>query len=549
VLIGANSLVLVPALLVAGTGACSLLPPERRGTGRVIAGLAIGFALAVLLQAVPTVAGGGTVTADFGDAVPGVGLVLRADAPGLLLAGAALGAALLSLAESRRRPFEEAALLLCAAGAVLAALAGNAILLYGGAEIGSVGTLLLVAVSRGRIGRGTLLAFVLEHAALLALLLSAAFLDSLVGTTDFTALPPGSLSLPLALPWAAAGAGRLLALALPPGARDVRASRAWAATAAVPVGGAILVRLLEASGGSLPLAVGISLAALGTLVALAGAASAWRWVADARLAGRALLVAATGPVIALAGIPGGAAGFAALLVALELAVLAAPAWGVGLRAGRAGRGAAALALCVAGGLPIGWGTSAAILGLGAVAALGRPWMAVLDGLSLAALIAAMASLRVARRVLLAEHPADRRLRLDCVIALGASAAAALLPGVVGGHLVTALSGVTPDSPGAGSLRVAGAAWPAGSLALAAGLLAAIGFSAAHLLGWRSAPPLPLRELEPPAPWTALLRPRRRLGPAVHGLPRLVAGADRWLVVQPQFGFGLAAAVVALFVFR
>ena len=548
-LIGADSLAAVPALLIGGAGACSLLPPERRGAGRAVTAVAALLALGVLATALPTIAAGGAVTADFGDAVPGVGLVLRADAPGLVLAGMSLLGLLLALAEPGRRPFEEAALLLCAGGAVLACLAANAVLLFGGAEIGSVGTLVLVATSRGRIGRGTLLAFVAEHAALLALLLAAAFLDSLVGTTDPAALPPGALSVPLALPWAAAGAGRLLALALPPGAADRRSSRAWAATAAVPVGGAILTRLLEASGGSLPLPAGISLATVGTAVALGGACLAWRWAADPRLGGRALLVAATGPVIALAGIPGGAVGFGALLVALELAVLVAPAWAIGLRAGPWGRRSAALALSIAGGLPLGFGTAAAVIAAGAVAGLGRPWLAVLDGLGLAALVAACSGMRLARAALTTDLPADRRVRADSVVALVLGLIAAVAPGAVAGHVVAALAGTAPDTPDWATVRVSGAAWPGGALALAAALLGGALTAGGVLLGRRLPAPALNREQPPAAPWRALLGPRRRLGPVVRGVPRAVAGVDRWLVAQPQFGFGLAAAVLALLLVR
>ena len=88
---------------------------------------------------------------------------------------------------------------------MVAALAGNVVMLVGGVEIAGVGTLLMTSAGRGRPGRGGLVAIGLEHLASLGLVVAAVQLLSVAGTTDFAVIPAGALGATVAGPWAAAG--------------------------------------------------------------------------------------------------------------------------------------------------------------------------------------------------------------------------------------------------------------------------------------------------------------------------------------------------------
>jgi len=203
----------------------------------------------------------------------------------------------------------------------------------------------------------------------------------------------------VALPWGLAGAGRLLAAGWWPGAAGGRSTRSWLAIGAVPCGAATLLRLGAATGGAADPGFTVILATFGTAAALWGAVAAWRWKHESRRAGRALLTASAGTLVAIAGLPGGAGGVCAGVVALELALLAAPAWSRPTLPPAAAAPLAATALAAAGGLPIGFGTTAMVLELGAVSSLGRPYAPLLLALGMAAVIAAGGGVVAARQAI------------------------------------------------------------------------------------------------------------------------------------------------------
>jgi hypothetical protein len=544
-------LALLPALLLVGAGVSYMLPPLRRDLGRLVTAVTLLVGLGLALSLVPAVSGTATVERSFGDPVPGVELLLRGDAPGLVIVIGGLAAALFALGEGRRRPLEEAAILLCAAGTTVAGLAGNGVLLFGGVEIANLGSLLLLASGRGRVSRGALAAFGLQHVFSLGLLLAAVDLVAVAGTSDPRALPPGVVGVAIGLPWALAGVVRLLALGLAPGAGDVRASRAWAAISAAPCGAAILLRLVEAGGGSLSAGITVPLGILGASTALWGGFLAWRWQRDPRLAGRGLLLAGTGPVIALAGLAGGSGGFAAGLVALELALMAAPAWSHSATFRRSGRVVAAIALASAGGMPVGFGTAAIVLELGAVTALGPAEIGLLIALGLAAALGAAASLAAAGHALSDPGGEDRGVRPDVVMALGLGGLAALLPGAAGAMVLAPLAGSgAPAVVDALSLRGPGGSWPGGYLTIALLVIVTAIGCAAVLTGQRlPSPAAPADASVPMRPWPHLLGPRRRLSPLIRGLPAVLGAVDRWLIPQPQLGFAVFAAAIAIFILR
>ncbi|MGI8847703.1 MAG: hypothetical protein ACR2GX_05475 [Candidatus Dormibacteria bacterium] len=549
-LTGAVGLAGIPGILLVGAAWCYLLPGERRQLGRLVAGLALSAAAALAVSLAVAVSRGAVVEGSFGEVVPGLGLLLRGDSLGVTVSLIALLAGGLSLLETRRRPREEAAILICVAGSCVAALGGNAVLLFGGAEMGNIGALLLIASGRGRVGRGALLAFVIEHGALLGLLLPAAWLQAISGTSDFTALPAGVLSWPLALPWAVAGAVRMLALAIAPGAREPRTSRAWVAAAAVPTAAVILLRLREAEGIAAPAAVTVALAVIGGATAIWGAHLAWRWAGDPRLAGRGLLISAAGWPVALAGVANADAAVAVAFVALEIAVLAAPAWGLIAGAGRWGRILAALALLIAGGLPLGLGTSATILGLGVAASQGRVAVPLLVALGWAAVVATAASLRAARAVVAGGGSREQPVRLDALAAVVLSLVAAVAPG--GAAVLTVgplVGGAAVDSPDAGTIRGPGATWPGGYIVVAALLLALAVMSVALLLDRRLPRATIGGSMLRPSPWVRGLGVRRRLGTGLRVVPGWIERIDEWLIPQPQFGFALVGAFAALFLLR
>ena len=554
-----DRLPLVPGILLLGALLVSLLPDRRSGSRRLAAAAALGLALLTTGTIVPLTAGGATLARSFGEVVPSVGLLLRADSAGVVIVIAALSAGLLSLVERDHPPRAAAALLVAAAGVALAGFAGNVVLLFAGTEIASLGSLFLLSAERGRASRGVLTAYALQLAFGLGLLMAAVELIAATGTSDPLALPATAVSLAVALPWGLAGAARLLAVGFWPGGTGGHASRAWLATAAVPSGAVILLRLVEAGGGQVGIGMTVLLGLVGASAAAWGSMAAWRWQREPRLAGRALLVAATGPVIVLAGLPGGLGGFAAGLVALELALLAAPAWGRQTSGRRPGRVLAGIALAVAGGLPLGFGTTAIVLELGPVAALGPAYSPLLLVLGTAALVAAAAGLASARHALWivdSEEPpsasadSPRHPVRAAAVALGLGALAALLPGVVGTIVLSPLvGGAAPVAVDAASLQVNGGSWPGGYLTLALAVVVLTVASAAVLLGWGLPRPARRPESAPPvAPWLGLLRSRRSMGPALHRLSAALTATDNWLVRQPGLMFSVVAAAIAIVIF-
>jgi hypothetical protein len=581
-----NRSALVLALLLAGALVASLLPAPWRRTRRLFSAgvlLLAGWA-ALSIAAITT---NGPIVTTFGQAVSGVQLTLRADQTGLALVLLALVATFFALGAADRRPGEEAALLVTAAGAVLAALAGNAVMLFAGAEIASLGGLLLATAGRERVSRGAAAAFTIQHVFALGLLVAAVELIVTTGTSDPYAVPPGAAGIAVALPWGLAGAGRLLAAGWWPGAAGGRSTRSWLAIGAVPCGAATLLRLGAATGGAADPGFTVVLATLGAAAALWGAVAAWRWKHESRRAGRALLTASAGTLVAVAGLPGGAGGFAAGVVALELALLAAPAWSRPTLPTRRGRALAATALAAAGGLPIGFGTTAIVLELGAVSSLGRPYAPLLLALGMAAVIAAGGGVVAARQAIglaallsgeaTAFPPSGdgevtplresspvgagarppgllRRAvlpRPDAAVALVLGAAAALLPGVVGAVLLGPLVGSgAPVAIDAATLHGPGGPWPGGylSLALLVVLLAVV--SGGLALGVPFPHPAHGERGPRPRPaWVAAVGARRALGRPAGGLGRGLSRLDAWLVTQPGLVFTVVVALAALLGFH
>ena len=558
----ANRPVLVLGLLLAGALVAFVLPGRWRRTRRLVAALAILLAVWAALSIAPLTSSG-PVVSSFGDAVNGVPLTFRADQTGLALLLVSLVATLFALGAADRQPGEEAALLVTAAGAGLAALAGNAVMLFAGAEIASLGGLLLASAGRGRVSRGAVAAFTIQHVFALLLLLAAVELIVATGTSDPYAVPQSAVGLYVALPWGLAGAGRVLAAGWWPGAAGGRSTRSWLAIGAVPCGAAILLRLDAATGPAGNAGFTICLACIGAAAALWGAAAAWRWKHDSRRAGRALLAVSAGTLVAVAGLPGGEGGFAAGFVALELALLAAPAWSQQTRPSRRGRALAAAALAAAGGLPLGFGATAAVLELGAVAALGRAYTPLLVALGGAVVMAAAGGLVAARQALGTaatvdegdEAGAARRWtvlpRPDAVLALVVGGLAALLPGVVDALILMPLvGGSAPVAIDAATLHGPGGSWPGGYLSLAL-LIVLVGVASAALLMGRPVPHPAHGTLGPrPHPaWVVLVGPRRALGPGARRLGRGLLRIDAWLVTQPGLVFTVIAALAALIGFH
>jgi hypothetical protein len=557
-----NRPALIPGLLLVGALVAYLLPAPWRRARRLGAAAVLLLAGWAALSIAPYTSSG-PVVSSFGAAVPGVAISFRADQTGLALLVMALVAALFALGAADRRPGEEAALLLTAAGAALAALAGNIVILFAGAEIASLGGLLLATAGRGRVSPGAATAFVIQHVFALGLLAAAVELVVATGTTDPFAVPASAVGLSVALPWGLAGAGRLVAAGWWPGAAGGRPTRSWLAIGAVPCAAAILLRLEAVTGGASLPGLTIPIASLGAAVALFGAVSTWRWKHESRRAGRALLGVSAGTLVAVGVLPDGAGAFAAGLVALELALLAAPAWSQPVRPSRLGRSLAAAALVAAGGLPIGFGTTAAVLELGAVASLGRAYAALLVALGLAVVVAAGGGLVAARQALgsaatdgldSTSRSAPGRAvlgRPDAVLALGLGAAAALVPGLVGEWILTPLvGGAAPTVIDAATLHGPGGAWPGGYLSLAL-LAVLLGVACAGLVLGGTVPHPAHGEQGPrPRPaWVALVGPLRAVRPAAVGFGRLLTWTDSWLVVQPGLVFTVLVALAALLLFH
>jgi hypothetical protein len=560
---GARPLV-VCGLLVAAALTLLGMPARSVREARMVAVATVAAVLALLVSDLPAVFPAGQVEHSLGDLVPGVALVLRADPPGLMVALLAAAAALAALAEHPRTPVERAALLLCLAGSCVAALAGNAVLLFGGLELGNVGAMLLVAAA-GPLTARARAGVAVQHLCALGLLAAAVQLQTGVGTTDLSALPAYAVGWNVAWPWALAGGGRLLASTGLPSAPGQRASSAWAAVAAAPAGLIVLLRLSAAAGdGGPPWLLAGLLVAAGLALGIGGALEALRRRAEPTAAGRALAVAAAGPVIAMTGVVTQPArlGMGAAGLALVLALAAAPAWGAG---GDEGSGAAAawvraVALAAGGGLPLGVGTTALVMGAGAALPQGRLGAVAGCGVAVTGLLTAVAG-AAAARVVLAGAAVTRpwgRARADALLAIAGGAVLGLFPGLATAGVIDPLAAA--GSAGAvdpGAVLGAGGGWAGGYLEVAALLVVVAALSASAVAGR----PAPVLEAEPPAPapvsaWPAPVAWVVRLSELGGGLlgaadrgARTLTAVDRWLVTQP----GLVAVVVGvaacLFIFR
>lgn len=548
-------LALTPAPLVLALAGAGLAAGRAATWVRFGAVAALLATLTLLcLDAAPVVAGG-RILASFGQAMPGVPYLFRADSIAVTVAVAATAAALLTLLSSRAlEPRRAPALLLCVLGSVVASLAGNAVLLFAGIELANIGTFGLLRGSDHHPGRAALVTLGLEHLGALGLLAAAANLQASVGTSDFTALPGGVVTAAVAVPWALGATARLITPALAP-LRSGVTTAAWAAAAAVPTGALMLLRLREAAGGVQPLGGSVSLAIAGALVAAGGAAIVVRHARLPAWAGRGLCLAVAGPVIALTGIslPVAATAVAAGLGALEIAVAATVLWERASDTARE-RALAAVALVATSGLPLGFGATAVVLELSAALGLGAAGFALLLGLGAAAVAAAAGAVRVAGALVHRSTGASSSVGLPAplgVVALAAAAAGAVVPGAYAGWLNAALGnpGTLAD---AGAAAVSGPAggWPGGYFAIAALVLGATLLAALSLSGLRI-------EAEQPAA-AAALPPRRlpvRLSTArrVHGAARTLQAAiprvDAWAAQQPQLPLIAAGGLLAIVLIR
>jgi hypothetical protein len=216
----------------------------------------------------------------------------------------------------------------------------------------------------------------------------------------------------------------------------------------------------------------------------------------------------------------------------------------------------AAALAAIGGLPVGYGTSALLLGTGSVAAAGFPTSVVAVLLGVVA-VAGAAVGAIAARAALAQRPPAGRVRgprPDAALVLGVSLLAAILPGMVQSVFVERVASGVGSVQGAldvATTRLPGAAWAGGYLTLAVLIALLTASSAAAMLEWRGAtrddavPPTPAATLRRAAGVSA----RSPVGRTVGRVGRGLAVVDGWLVEQPGLALVVVGAVVGLFVFR
>lgn len=547
---GGLQLALIPAPLIAAALVVFGLAPRHARGARIVAGIG-GIATIALLVIETGFLGGGRIEASLGTPVAGIDYLLRLDLPGAILGLAAAVVGVLLLLDDARQTSEVRALLVCVTGAIIAALAGNLVMLTAGVEIAGVGTLMTTGSARGRPGRGGIAAVGVAHLASLGLVVAAVQLLTASGTTDFAVIPAGALGAAVTGPWAAAGVARLLAPAFVP----VRGSRtptaAWAATGAIPCGAIVLLRLRETVDGPLPQAMAVALGVVGGAAALWAAVLALRWSGVPSVAGRALCVIAAAPVVALSGVAGPAANVAvaAGICSLMLAVALTPAW-ERIGRGRAGLALAALALGAAGALPVGFGITALVLEFAATISIGRAGAALLAALGLAALLGAAAAVRTASGILASRGSRRQLVEQSSALAMVAATASvvgAIVPGAAATTVVAALSpgGLTVPI-GVTAIRSAAGDWSGGYLVVATLLIAAGVWAFATLAEFPLVTAsVPESELAPAAAQALGLRPARRLRPALLRGARWLAAIDDWLMVQPQLGLVLGGAILAI----
>jgi hypothetical protein len=541
-------LALIPAPLIAAATVVFALTPRQARAARMVAGAGIAATIALLAVEAAFLNGSGRIETSLGEPVAGIAYLLRLDLPGATLGLAAAAAGLLLLLESDRQTREVSALLVCVTGTIIAALAGNVVMLAGGVEIAAVGTLLMTSAARGRAGRGGLVAIVLEHLGSLGLVVAAVQLLSVAGTTDFAVIPAGAMGATVAGPWAAAGVVRLLSPAFVP----IRATRvptaAWATTSAIPCGAIVLLRLREAAAGPLPEQITIALGAVGGIAALVAVLVALRHSRSLVVVGRALCVIAAAPVVALSGLAGASASaaVAAGICSVMLCTALTPAW-EHLGRGRGGTVLATFSLGAAGSLPIGFGVTALILELAAAVSIGRPGAALLAPLGIAGVLGAAAAVQAASRVLTSgvSTGADRSPSVLAAVAATVSLVAAVVPGTIATSVVVALnSGGLTEPIGAAALRTQAGDFAGGYIVVASVIVAAGVWAFSVLAGWTLATPTSGDQ-------PAASPPAIRLGVARHVRPAVIRGnawlrqTDDWLVVQPQLVLVLGGAILAI----
>ncbi len=474
---GGLQLALMPApLIVAAIIVFGLSPREARAA-RIVAGVGGAMSIALLAIETASLGAGGRVEASLGTPVAGIDYLLRLDLPGGIFGLAAAVVGVLLLLDGDRQTREVRAMLVCVIGTLVAALAGNLLMLTAGVEIAGVGTLLTTSAARGRPGRGGVMAIGVAHLASVGLLVAAVQLLNSNGTTDFAVIPAGAVSATVAGPWAAAGVARLLATSFVPVRGNRTPTAAWAATGAIPCGALVLLRLREVVDGPLPQEIAVTLAVVGGVAALWAAALALRWSGVPAVAGRALCVIAAAPVVALAGVasPAADAAVAAGICSLMLVATLTPAW-EHIGRGRAGTGLAALALGAAGSLPVGFGITALILELAATVSIGRAGAALLAALGLAALLGAAAAVLTARGIVTASAiSAGGSMRPSALatVAAAASLVGAVVPGAAATTVLIAVSpGGLTEPIGVAAIRSAAGDWSGGYLIVALVVIAA-----------------------------------------------------------------------------
>ena len=546
---GGLQLALIPAPLIAAAIVVFALSPRQARAAQVVAGAGIAATIALLAVEAAFLNGSGRIETSLGTPVAGIAYLLRLDLPGATLGLTASAAGLLMLLESDRQTREVSALLVCVAGTLVAALAGNVVMLAGGVEIAGVGTLLMTSATRGRPGRGGLVAIGLEHLASLGLVVAAVQLLSVAGTTDFAVIPAGAMGATIAGPWAAAGVMKLLSPAFVPIRGTRTPTAAWATTGAVPCGAIVLLRLREAAAGPLPQSIAIGLAAVGGVVAIMAVVVALRASGAPVVVGRALCVVAAAPVIALTGIAGASAGaaVAAGICSVMLATALTAAW-EHIGRGRAGTSLAAFALGAAGSLPIGFGITALLLELSATVSIGRPATLLLAALGLAGVLGAAAAVQAAWRVLTSGGSAASTVppSLLGAVAVVVSLVAAVVPGTIATSVLVALNaGGLAEPIGAAAIRTNAGDWSGGYVVVAFVIVAAGVWAFATLAGWSLVRESPPEHAAAAAPRTVGLRVVRRLRPAAVRGGRWLRQTDDWLVAQPQLVMVLVGAVLAI----
>ena len=530
-------LALAVAAPLVGAAAVHELRRTRRAA-TVVAALSIAVCAALALSVASGVSGGGSVERTFGSAIPGVDLTARADSASVAAILVACLAALAAIPRHRHDGDRLAGLLVCLGGTVVVAAAGNLVLVAGGVEVVAGGTLLLRG-QRGPGSRSAALLAGLVGAGGLALLAAAAQLVTAAASSDLTAIPQGAVGGALAIPWGLGGAALLLSPALP--GEGASPARDWAAVGALPAGFLVLLRLQESAGGQLPTNAAIALAVTGLGVACLGAYTA-RGAVTLAASGRCAVAVLAGVLVSLFGGSLATSGtlLAGLFLALELALLAAPAW----NRRPSGWSAAALALTA---LPGGAAFAVVAVALATVAQRGAaafPELLVLTGVVAAAAVAGA-------RALAAPRHGWRPALPGAMLAVAAGFAGGLLPGLALRLVAAPLSGggASVDID-AGALGAPGGGFAAGYFAIAAAILLA-GAAAALVLAGDD----PITAVAPQAralrtpPLLPLLRLRRRTDPVARRAAGWLRSLDRWLESQPQTALVIGAAAAAVAWFR